>query len=244
MGYVKVHTCSLLQPSQATALHASHNSFSASTNLWNDLAKAMKASDGKKTVSGKYKLVERPGESHEGVGRKKNVWVRRKILALLAFTRLLSGFRSSSVFAACFGLFVAFLSFLCLRFSLPPLVVHCGCLVQSLPLVPSSRLLLLCDRPGCLTLCQVSMGTMCPCFPPSHGTKGFGPVWGIALSTMLRVLFLAHGFPAHWDSLLRSGNPLLDTVRASPVFLPAGCCWLSLCPVLPSPALPPLFWIV
>ena len=32
----------------ATAWHASHNSFSASTNLWNDLAKAMKASDGKK----------------------------------------------------------------------------------------------------------------------------------------------------------------------------------------------------
>ena len=48
MDYVKVHTRSLLQPSQATALHASHNSFSASTNLWNDLAKAMKASAEKK----------------------------------------------------------------------------------------------------------------------------------------------------------------------------------------------------
>ena len=48
MDYVKVRTRSLLQPSQATALHASHNSFPASTNLWNDLAKDMKASDGKK----------------------------------------------------------------------------------------------------------------------------------------------------------------------------------------------------
>ena len=48
MDCVKVRTRSLLQPSQATALHASHNSFSTSTNLWNDLAKAMKASDGKK----------------------------------------------------------------------------------------------------------------------------------------------------------------------------------------------------
>ena len=48
MHCVKVRTRSLLQPSQATALHASHNSFPASTNVWNDLAKAMKASDGKK----------------------------------------------------------------------------------------------------------------------------------------------------------------------------------------------------
>ena len=48
LDYVKVRTHSLLQPSQATALHASHNSFSESTNLWNDLAEAMKASDGKK----------------------------------------------------------------------------------------------------------------------------------------------------------------------------------------------------
>ena len=48
MDCVQVRTRSLLQPSQATALHASHNSFPASTNLWNDLAKAMKASDEKK----------------------------------------------------------------------------------------------------------------------------------------------------------------------------------------------------
>ena len=27
-------------------------------------------------VSGKYKLVERPGESHKGVGRKNNVVIR------------------------------------------------------------------------------------------------------------------------------------------------------------------------
>ena len=57
MDYVKVHTRSLLQPSQATALHASHNSFSASTNLWNDLAKAMKASDGKKIEGRKEVLL-------------------------------------------------------------------------------------------------------------------------------------------------------------------------------------------
>ena len=48
MDNVKVCARSLLQPSQATAEYASHNSFPASTNLWNDLAKAMKASDGKK----------------------------------------------------------------------------------------------------------------------------------------------------------------------------------------------------
>ena len=51
MDYVKVRTRSLLQPSEATALHAlhvSHNSCPASTNLWNDLAKAIKALDGKK----------------------------------------------------------------------------------------------------------------------------------------------------------------------------------------------------
>ena len=51
MDYVKVRTRSLLQSSYATALHASHNSFSASTNLWNDLAKAIKASDGKNNTA-------------------------------------------------------------------------------------------------------------------------------------------------------------------------------------------------
>ena len=51
MDYVKVRTRSLLQPSQATAEHVSHNSFPANTNLWNDLAKAMKASDGKKKIT-------------------------------------------------------------------------------------------------------------------------------------------------------------------------------------------------
>ena len=40
MDCLQVRTRSLLWPSQATALHASHNSFSASTNFWNDLAKA------------------------------------------------------------------------------------------------------------------------------------------------------------------------------------------------------------
>ena len=49
MDYVKVHTRSLLQPSQSTALHASYNYFPASTNLGNDLAKATKASDRKKS---------------------------------------------------------------------------------------------------------------------------------------------------------------------------------------------------
>jgi len=30
---------------------------------------------------------------------------------------------------------------------------------------------------------------MAPIFTPPHGNKGFGPVWGFALSTMLWVLF-------------------------------------------------------
>ena len=154
-------------------------------------------------------------------------------LDLLALARLPSVPRSGSVFAAC-GLRVALFSFLFLRFSLPPLVVHCGFLVQLLPQVLFSRLLLLCDRPGCLTLCQVCTGPMCPCSPSFYGTKGFGRVWGFALFTMLRGLFLAHNFPASWNSLLRSRNPFWIPLELRPCFFPPGA------PVLPSPALPSL----
>jgi hypothetical protein len=34
-----------------------------------------------------------------------------------------------------------------------------------------------------------------PFFIALHGNKGFGPVWGTALYTMLRLLFLVPGFP-------------------------------------------------
>ena len=48
MDYVKVRTGSLLQPSQATALHVFTIHF-RQVQTWNDLAKAIEASDGKKT---------------------------------------------------------------------------------------------------------------------------------------------------------------------------------------------------
>ena len=44
------------------------------------------------SFAGKYKLVERPGESHEGVGRKKNAEKASKIQPLTVLLRLTFAF--------------------------------------------------------------------------------------------------------------------------------------------------------
>ena len=44
-------------------------------------------------------------------------------------------------------------------------------------------------RPGCHACGMVCCDGLAPVFTSPHGNKGFGPVWGFALYTMLRVLF-------------------------------------------------------
>jgi len=71
----------------------------------------------------------------------------------------------------------------------PRLVVWC-LLVQSvfcwsLPL----GIWLYLRRPGCHACGMVCCDGLAPVFTSPHGNKGFGPVWGFALYTMLRVLF-------------------------------------------------------
>ena len=44
-------------------------------------------------------------------------------------------------------------------------------------------------RPGCHACGKVCCDGLAPVFTSPHGNKGFGPVWGSALYTMLRVLF-------------------------------------------------------
>jgi hypothetical protein len=70
-----------------------------------------------------------------------------------------------------------------------------------------------------------------PCF--LHGNKGFGPVWGTALYTMLRLLYLVPGFPLlSWllhhawphvttrDAVAQRVSPFLTHAANSPACLP------------------------
>ena len=49
-------------------------------------------------------------------------------------------------------------------------------------------------RPGCHACGMVCCDGLAPFFTSLHGNKGFGPVWGSALYTMLRVLFRCSSF--------------------------------------------------
>ena len=76
----------------------------------------------------------------------------------------------------------------------PQLVLWC-LLVQSvfclsLPL----GIWLYLQRPGCHACGMVCCDGLAPVFTSPHGNKGFGPVWGFALYTMLRVLFWCPSF--------------------------------------------------
>ena len=125
--------------------------------------------------------------------------------------------------------------------SVPPLFPpSLGCpLWLSGPVVatgPLLQVMLLCDRPGYLALCQMRMGPLCPCSSPFYGTEGFGPVWGFRPLHHATGVVIGPYLPCSLGFSYEIQKPLLDTVRASPVFLPAGCCCFSPCPVLPSPA--------
>ena len=49
-------------------------------------------------------------------------------------------------------------------------------------------------RPGCHACGMECCDGLAPVFTSPHGNKGFGPVWGSALYTMLRVLFTCSSF--------------------------------------------------
>ena len=72
----------------------------------------------------------------------------------------------------------------------PPLVVFWCFLVQSVVLVPPSGYLVVFATVRLSYLWHGVSWLLARVFPPLHGNKGFGPVWGFALSTMLWVLFM------------------------------------------------------
>ena len=76
----------------------------------------------------------------------------------------------------------------------PRLVLWCllvrSVLCWSLPL----GIWLYLRRPGCHACGMVCCDGLAPVFTSPHGNKGFGPVWGFAFYTMLRVLFRCPSF--------------------------------------------------
>ena len=72
----------------------------------------------------------------------------------------------------------------------PPLVVFWCFLVQSVVLVPPSGYLVVFATVRLPYPWHGVSWLLARVFPPLHGNKGFGPVWGFALSTMLWVLFM------------------------------------------------------
>ena len=128
------------------------------------------------------------------------------------------------------------LSWLCPLPPPPPLVCPLGLLVQSVlcwSLPPGIWLYL--QRSGCHTFGMACCGWLAPVFTPPHGNKGFGPVWGFALYTMLWVLFMCPSL-LHWG--IRPWviqNPLRTPLKLhAPAFL--ACALFSLLPLLPSRA--------
>ena len=118
----------------------------------------------------------------------------------------------------------------CLRFgplslgsppSPPPLVVSWCFLVQSVfcwSLPPDIWLYL--QRSGCLTFGMACRGWLAPVFSPLPGNKGFGPVWGSALYTMLWVLFMCLSL-RHWGIRPRviQNTPRTPLKLHAPAFL-------------------------
>ena len=115
------------------------------------------------------------------------------LFLLLSFPQLLC----SALLLVC-GVASAWLALSLLRSPLlcpPPRLVLWCLLVQSvfcwsLPL----GIWLYLRRPGCHACGMVCCDGLAPVFTPLHGNKGFGPVWGSALYTMLRVLFRCSSF--------------------------------------------------
>ena len=65
----------------------------------------------------------------------------------------------------------------------------------------------ICDGPVVMPVVWKCCDGLAPVFTSPHGNKGFGPVWGSALYTMLRVLFRCHFFPALRYSPLGDPEP-------------------------------------
>ena len=88
------------------------------------------------------------------------------------------------------------------------------------------------QRSGCHTFGMACRGWLARVFPPLHGNKGFGPVWGFALSTMLWVLFMCPSL-RHWGIRPRViQNPLRTPLK---LYAPTlACAAFSLLPLLPS----------
>ena len=59
---------------------------------------------------------------------------------------------------------------------------------------PSGYLVVSYDGPVAMPCGLDCRSALLPLYTSSHGNKGFGPVWGSALSTMLRVLFRCLAF--------------------------------------------------
>ena len=137
--------------------------------------------------------------------------------------------RFSSVVWGCFR-FARFLLAASPRSSCPSRLVLWVFLVQSVSAVLSSGFLVVsCDGPVVMPggmQCHDGKG---PVFTCPDGNKGFGPVWGSALYTMLRVLFRCFYLPSG------DPEPPLDTIRAAFAHL------LGLCCFLPSAAFPGTF---
>ena len=90
------------------------------------------------------------------------------------------------------------------------------------------------QRSGCHTFGMACRGWLARVFPPLHGNKGFGPVCGFALSTMLWVLFMCPSL-RHWGIRPRViQNPLRTPLK---LYAPTlACAAFSLLPLLPSRA--------
>ena len=132
------------------------------------------------------------------------------------------------------------------RSSCPPRLVLWVFLVQSVSAVLSSGFLVVsCDGPVVMPggmQCHDGKG---PVFTCPDGNKGFGPVWGSALYTMLRVLFRCFYLPSGdpeplWTPLelhapTSSARAAFFPLLRSPAPSPSCCCWpplaFSLVPV-------------
>ena len=98
--------------------------------------------------------------------------------------------------------------------------------------------------PVCMNSCLLLTGLemeicLLPCVFVLYGNKGFGPVWGTALYTMLCLAFVVFGFPL-WVGFTwpHDTTPCAVVQRASPSS--AHSANLPVCPPLPVLGAPPL----
>ena len=116
----------------------------------------------------------------------------------------------------------------------PPLVVLWCFLVQSVLLVPPSGYLVVFATVRLSYLWHGVSWLLARVFPPLHGNKGFGLVWGFALSTMLWVLFMCPSL-RRWGICPRViQNPLWTPLK--PYAPTLACAAFSFLPLLPSRA--------